>query len=315
MTTTPTLTNPELIAATPYLLGFTPHDAVVVYGISEQGQMIGTSHLSFDVLSRDDLPQAAANAVSTLAAHDATRVIIAGFDDHVEATAEARDTIGWAATLEDLTVQDVWVATGDTCRRLDGTRPGEPVALPAPEQSAFITDLIAEGAAPAADRDAAAAAWVPTGTIRATGDEADRADVEQAWTRLLDGQALTDADLAVAATAAQRTVTRDAILGAIAGGRFAPDQQGITPQAARLSRAALADRSDHRADCLDHLRAAIVRLHPHAAVPLLAMSAAIAWADHEHVTAGLICEVTSAIDADNSLTRLIATAIEHGVHA
>lgn len=314
MTKPPILKAPELIAATPYLLGFTPHDAVVMFGISDRGMLTGTVHLSRDVLARKDLANAAARAAATLATNAATHVMIAAFEDHPEATAEGRDTIGWTATLEDLTVGQIWVATDGTARRVDGPHSSAPVALPAPERSAFITHLIAEGSAPAEDRDTAAAAWVPTGAVQAA-DQADPTDIGRAWTRLLDGQALTDEDLATAAAGVQRPLTRDALLGTIAGGQFAPDQQGITTQAARLPAEALTDRSGHRTECLDHLRRAIVRLQPHAAVPLLAMSAAIAWADHDETTAGLICEITRAITADNSLVGLIATAIEHGVHA
>ncbi|MFW5471625.1 DUF4192 domain-containing protein [Knoellia sp. CPCC 206435] len=220
----------DLVAVLPHLLGYHPHDALVMVCLRE-GRVCLTAH---QPLPADEQTHPALGALlAGMAKADPEAVVIVGYDD-ARPVEEALLHAARACTEVGVRVHDRILVTHDGWRSLDsGESSGGPSTTPT-----VVAELVAAGVAPLASRDALATIVEPSTDAEAVARHiaryTARSDDENllelyctAWAVVLDTRdeapLMTHKVAARAVMAVHDVTVRDLIVVRLTPGSLAPD--------------------------------------------------------------------------------------------
>ncbi|MFW5472292.1 DUF4192 domain-containing protein [Knoellia sp. CPCC 206450] len=224
----------DLVALLPHLLGYHPHDALVLVCLRE-GRICLTAHQPLP--ADEQIHPALGPLMVGMAKVDPEAVIVLGYEAD-RPVAEAIDVAGKACTEVGVRVHDRILVTRDGWRSLDT---GEASAA-SPATSTAVADLVAAGVAPLASRNALVAVVEPTADATAVARHISRYTARKenllelycsAWPVVLDTRdgtpQMTPKVAARAVLAIHDVSVRDLLVARLTPGTLDPDHvPGIT---------------------------------------------------------------------------------------
>jgi hypothetical protein len=304
----------ELLQAVPYLLGFHPHDSLVLIGLDD-GRLVVTARLD---LADADAPGVVAHTLEAMVRGGSSSVLAAIYDD--SATAEwpavvgRADLVGSAAQAGCLLLEILLVTDGRWVSLLcaePSCCPDEGHPLPT-EPSAFAAAATFDGVVALPDRAA----------LEAGLDPLPAADCDALSPLIAAAEnAAVGAALNHSARRLERSIKRAIFAAARESdepGWRGPDAETVARFGAALSRIALRDAvwtavDNARLDGRPLWRELARRLpSPYSAAPLFLFGWA-AWRSGDGTLAGIAAERAVASDPHYSAADLLLAALSHGI--
>jgi uncharacterized protein DUF4192 len=302
----------DLVAAVPYLLGFTPTDSLVVIGLRRRRAVF---QVRLDLPGEDERRATADYIGSVVARQDVSGALVVGYGA-VEPVAAAIDAVSEAleersiAVLEKLRVADdrywSYVCTNPDCCSADGT----PVDVGSSRVAAEATYF---GLTASASREAVAARLAPVDGDEAFESRAAAARAEGRFARLM---AAEHADGAAMAVVAGMLAIDEAVERVTDGGSLTADE--VAWLALLLVNISVRDYvwDNVGADVATHVNLwtdVLRRCDPSLAAAPGTLLAFAAWRSGEGAISSMALERALTADPNYSMARLLLHAIDGGM--
>lgn len=324
MHTTPTpkvirATPLEIVEALPRLIGYVPHRSLLLVAMGSPENPDGP--LRMRTAARFDLPTSQEDAAGLTDAvrHVLTEGPLRGtpcllavlWDERLDLPIEqaeqiASAVVGWTHAHTTTRVHTLVTVTAQKVLGWTHEEHGPvPVSRPRQETTSVLqTELVADGRAAAADRDALGASILPTEHARPLDQDMPAPEqMQQVWHRLLTHDAVPTSDLHVLAAAVTDQYTGSAIGSRILGlGEGDPNGLDLGPSLTMAQRFRM----------LSHLRATCRSVIVTGA-DLHAVTALTAWSVGDGTLANLAVDHALHLDAHHRMAALVASALRAGI--